>query len=172
MFGFGNNADTITARLERLGLQLPEVAAPVAAYIPANYVWVEPGTRIITSGQLPVVNGKLLYQGKVGLNPGNVTPEDAVRAAQQCALNALAAAASLQKGDVNKLDRVVKVTVFVASDPEFTSQAQVADGVSNLYAQLFGSGHARSAVGVAVLPLNSPVEVEVEFLSSFCCTLP
>jgi len=142
-------------RLAALGLELPAVAAPLAAYQPA----VRDGSHIWTSGQLPTVGGKLLYTGKVG---GSVTPEQAVECARQCALNALAAIKA-QIGDLVNVTRVVKVVVFVASVPEFTGQPAVANGVSELLGQIFGDHgiHARSAVGVSVLPLDAPVEAEV-----------
>jgi enamine deaminase RidA (YjgF/YER057c/UK114 family) len=142
-------------RLAALGLDLPAVAAPLAAYQPA----VRDGSHIWTSGQLPTVGGKLLYTGKVG---GSVTQEQAVECARQCALNALAAIKA-QIGDLVNVTRVVKVVVFVASVPEFTGQPAVANGVSELLGQVFGDHgiHARSAVGVSVLPLDAPVEAEV-----------
>ena len=142
-------------RLAALGLELPAVAAPLAAYQPA----VRDGSHIWTSGQLPTVGGKLLHTGKVG---GSVTPEQAVECARQCALNALAAIKA-QIGDLVNVTRVVKVVVFVASVPEFTGQPAVANGVSELLGQVFGDHgiHARSAVGVCVLPLDAPVEAEV-----------
>lgn len=142
-------------RLAALGLTLPEVAAPLAAYQPA----VRDGSSVWTSGQLPTIAGKLLFTGKVG---GAVTPEQAVECARQCALNALAAIKA-QIGDLANVARVVKVVVFVASVPEFTGQPAVANGVSELLGQVFGDHgvHARSAVGVTVLPLDAPVEAEV-----------
>lgn len=142
-------------RLAALGLTLPEVAAPLAAYQPA----VRDGSYVWTSGQLPSVAGKLLFTGKVG---GAVTPEQAVECARQCALNALAAIKA-QIGDLANVARVVKVVVFVASVPEFTGQPSVANGVSELLGQVFGDDgvHARSAVGVTVLPLDAPVEAEI-----------
>jgi enamine deaminase RidA (YjgF/YER057c/UK114 family) len=142
-------------RLAALGLTLPAVAAPLAAYQPA----VRDGSHVWTSGQLPTVDGKLLHTGKVG---GTVSPEQAVDCARQCTLNALAAIKA-QVGELDNVDQVVKVVVFVASVPEFTGQPAVANGVSELLGQVFGDRgvHARSAVGVTVLPLDAPVEAEV-----------
>jgi enamine deaminase RidA (YjgF/YER057c/UK114 family) len=142
-------------RLVEMGLAVPEVAAPVAAYVPA----VRSGDQVFTSGQLPMRSGELLAKGKVGTE---VTEEEAYACAQQCALNAIAAISS-QVGDLSLVQRVVKVVVFVASSPDFTRQPQVANGASELFGSVFGDAgqHARSAVGVAVLPLDAPVEVEV-----------
>ncbi|GAA1271410.1 RidA family protein [Sphaerisporangium rubeum] len=142
-------------RLAELGLTLPEVVAPLAAYVPA----VRTGDHVYVSGQLPMVEGKLLLTGKVG---AEVDPEDAKRAARVCALNALAAAASVV-GGLSGVVRVVKVVGFVASAPGFTGQPQVVNGASELFGEIFGEAgrHARSAVGVAELPLNTPVEVEL-----------
>lgn len=142
-------------RLAALGLTLPEVAAPLAAYQPA----VRDGSFVWTSGQLPTIAGKLLHTGKVG---GAVTPEQAVECARRCGLNALAAVKA-QIGDLANVKQVVKVVVFVASVPEFTGQPAVANGVSELLGQVFGDHgvHARSAVGVTVLPLDAPVEAEI-----------
>lgn len=141
-------------RLSELGLTVPAVAAPVAAYVPA----IRDGNLVMTSGQLPMVDGKLAATGKVG---AEVSAEDAAQLAQTCALNAIAAVKSL----VDDLDtvRVVKVVGFVASDPSFTGQPAVINGASELLAKAFGDkgAHARSAVGVAVLPLDAPVEVEI-----------
>lgn len=144
----------ITDRLAELGLELPNVAAPVAAYVPA----VRVQNTVITSGQLPFVDGKLPRTGKVG---AEVRPEDAQTDAALCALNALAAVASLV--DLDDIVRVVRIGVFVASDPNFTGQSQVANGASELIGDIFGDAgaHARAAVGVAVLPLDTPVEVEM-----------
>jgi enamine deaminase RidA (YjgF/YER057c/UK114 family) len=144
-----------SARLSELGLVLPAVPAPVAAYLPAL---VSAG-QVFTAGQLPFVDGKLAEVGKVG---AEVSPERATELARIAALNAVAAAASVV-GGVDGIRRVVKLVVFVASDPSFTGQPAVANGASELLAQVFGprGAHARSAVGVAVLPLNSPVEVEL-----------
>ena len=142
-------------QLAALGLAVPEVAKPVAVYVPA----VRSGNHVFTSGQLPMRDGALVTTGKVG---GEVTPEQAVECAQQCALNALAAIKQVV-GDLAEVERVVKVVVFVASTPDFTGQPQVANGVSELLGQVFGDAgvHARSAVGVPVLPLDAPVEVEL-----------
>ena len=142
-------------RLAALGLALPPVAAPVAAYVPA----VRSGSYVYTSGQLPFVDGKLPATGKVG---DGVTQDEAAGLARTAALNALAAVASVADG-LDSITRVVKVTCFVASAPEFTGQPQVANGASELLLAVLGDAgrHARSAVGVAVLPLDSPVEVEL-----------
>jgi enamine deaminase RidA (YjgF/YER057c/UK114 family) len=142
-------------RLAELGLTLPAVAKPVAAYIPA----VRTGSYVYTSGQLPFVDGKLQGTGKVG---DTVTVEEAAGYARTAALNALAAAASVA-GGLAAIKRVVKVVVFVASATDFTGQAQVANGASELLQDVFGEAgqHARSAVGMAVLPLDTPVEVEM-----------
>ncbi|WP_110181351.1 Atu1372/SO_1960 family protein [Nocardioides solisilvae] len=142
-------------RLAELGLTVPEVAKPVAAYVPA----VRTGSLVLTSGQLPVRSGELLAKGKVG---AEVTPEQAVECAQQCVLNAIAAVKA-EIDDLSLVKRVVKVVAFVASTPDFTGQPQVANGASELLGKVFGDAgvHARSAVGVAVLPLDAPVEVEI-----------
>ncbi len=142
-------------RLAELGLSIPEVAAPVAAYVPA----VRSGQHVYTSGQLPMREGQLLLTGKVG---GEVSQEEAVECARQCGLNALAAIRA-EVGDLSAVKRVVKVVAFVASTPDFTGQPAVANGVSELLGEVFGEAgrHARSAVGVPVLPLDAPVEVEL-----------
>jgi len=142
-------------RLAELGLTLPPVAVPVAAYVPA----VRSGDLVYTSGQLPTVDGKLPAVGKVG---GEVSATDAAGLARTCALNALAAAASAA-GGLDQIRRIVKVTGFVASAPGFSGQPQVINGASELFIEVFGEDgkHARSAVGVAELPLNAPVEVEL-----------
>jgi enamine deaminase RidA (YjgF/YER057c/UK114 family) len=142
-------------KLAELGLSVPQVAAPVAAYVPA----VRSGNHVFTSGQLPMREGKLMATGKVG---GEVTQDEAVECARQCALNALAAIRA-ELGELSAVKRVVKVVVFVASTPDFTAQPLVANGVSELLGEVFGDlgRHARSAVGVPVLPLDSPVEVEL-----------
>ncbi len=146
------------ARLAELGIALPDVAAPVAAYVPA----VRTGRYVYTSGQLPFVDGALPGTGKVGTGAGLVDPEAAAGYARLCALNALAAVRSLV-GSLDDVVRVVKVVGFVASDPAFTGQPGVINGASNVLGEIFGDAgvHARSAVGVAVLPLDSPVEVEL-----------
>ncbi len=145
---------TVAQRLADLGIALPPVPAPVAAYVPA----VRSGAMIYTSGQLPFRDGELLYAGLVG---GEVDLDGAVACARQCALNALAAVAG-QAGGLEGV-RIVKVVGFVASAPGFTAQPQVINGASELIGDVLGEQgvHARSAVGVAALPLNAPVEVEV-----------
>jgi enamine deaminase RidA (YjgF/YER057c/UK114 family) len=142
-------------RLTELGLTLPDVAAPVAAYTPA----VRTGDLVFTSGQVPTVDGKVVATGKVG---AEVDAADAQEYARICALNALAAVKALV-GDLDKVRRVVKVVGFVASAPDFTGQPGVVNGASELLNQVFGDAgvHARSAVGVAALPLDVPVEVEI-----------
>ena len=141
--------------LRELGLSVPDVAKPVAVYVPA----VRSGPHVFTSGQLPMRSGELMTTGKVG---GEVTLEEAVACAQQCALNAIAAIKA-EVGDLASVKRVVKVVCFVASTPDFTGQPQVANGVSELLGAVFGDAgvHARSAVGVTALPLDAPVEVEL-----------
>ena len=145
----------IADRLAELGLELPGVAAPVAAYVPA----VVQGNLVYTSGQLPFVDGSLPATGKVG---AAVSAEDAQAYAKTWALNALAAAESVI-GSLDRVTQVVKVTGFVASDPAFTGQPAVINGASTLLGEIFGDAgiHARSAVGVAVLPMDAPVEVEL-----------
>jgi enamine deaminase RidA (YjgF/YER057c/UK114 family) len=147
----------IAARLAELGLELPAVAAPVAAYVPA----VLDGDLVWTSGQLPFVDGALPATGVVGDGEGLVPPEDAAHLARVCALNALAAIGSA--ADLDAVTRIVKVVGFVASAPGFAGQPQVVNGASQLLGEVFGEAgrHARSAVGVAALPLGAPVEVEV-----------
>jgi enamine deaminase RidA (YjgF/YER057c/UK114 family) len=142
------------ARLNELGLTLPAVAAPLAAYVPA----VQTGNYVYVSGQLPLVGGKLELTGKVG---AEVTPEQATDLARTCALNALAAIEALV--GLGRLVKIVKLTGFVASAPGFTGQPAVINGASNLFGEVLGEQgrHARSAVGVAELPLGAPVEVEV-----------
>ena len=142
-------------RLQELGLTVPEVAKPVAAYIPA----IRSGNHVFTSGQLPMRSGELMYTGKVG---GEISPEEGVECAQQCALNAIAAVKA-EIGDLDLVKRIVKVVAFVASTPDFTGQPGIANGASHLFGEAFGDAgvHARSAVGVSVLPLDAPVEVEI-----------
>jgi enamine deaminase RidA (YjgF/YER057c/UK114 family) len=145
-------------RLVELGITLPAVATPAGAYLPA----VLDGDRVWTAGQLPMVGGSLAATGKVGDGPGLLPPQEAAALARICALNALAAVASVA-GDLDRVERVVKVVGFVASDPSFTGQPQVINGASFVLGEIFGAAgkHARSAVGVAVLPLDAPVEVEL-----------
>jgi enamine deaminase RidA (YjgF/YER057c/UK114 family) len=142
-------------RLEELGLAVPAVAKPVASYVPA----VRSGNHVFTSGQLPMRDGQLITTGKVG---AEVSAEEAVECARQCALNALAAVRA-EIGELSNIKRIVKVTAFVASTPDFTGQPGVANGASELFGDVFGDigQHARSAVGVPVLPLDAPVEVEL-----------
>jgi enamine deaminase RidA (YjgF/YER057c/UK114 family) len=143
-----------SARLGQLGVALPEVVAPLAAYVPA----VRTGNLVYTAGQLPMQAGKLARTGKVG---ADVSPEEAAALARICALNALAAVDSLV--GIDAITRVVKVVGFVASAPGFGEQPTVVNGASELLAEVFGErgAHARSAVGVAELPLGAPVEVEL-----------
>lgn len=146
---------SVEDRLSELGLTVPKVVPPVAAYVPA----LRDGNLVFTSGQLPMVDGKLVATGKVG---AEVSAEDAKGYAATCALNAIAAIKA-ELGDLDRVARVVKVVGFVASDPSFTGQPGVINGASELLGKAFGDKgtHARSAVGVAVLPLDAPVEVEV-----------
>jgi enamine deaminase RidA (YjgF/YER057c/UK114 family) len=154
----------VEQRLAELGLTLPEVAAPVAAYVPA----VISGNHVYTSGQLPFIDGKLQATGKVSSgtegtsDEPTVSPEAARDYAAVCAVNALAAVKSVI-GDLDRITRIVKVVGFVSSDPSFTGQPGVINGASELLGKVLGDAgqHARSAVGVAVLPLDSPVEVEL-----------
>ena len=145
-------------RLAELGLAVPEVVPPVAAYAPA----VLDGSRVYVSGQVPMVDGVLPETGRVGEGEGLVKPERATELAAFCALNALAAVKSVV-GDLDRVERIVKVVGFVASDPSFTGQPGVVNGASELFGKVFGDAgvHARSAVGVVALPLDAPVEVEV-----------
>jgi len=142
-------------RLAALGLTLPPVVVPLAAYVPA----VRSGSMVYTAGQLPMVDGKLVSTGKVGAEVG---ASEAAALARTCALNALAAAASVA-GGLSGIRRIVKLTGFVASAPDFTGQPQVVNGASELLLEVFGDAgrHARSAVGMAVLPLDAPVEIEL-----------
>jgi enamine deaminase RidA (YjgF/YER057c/UK114 family) len=150
--GYRPGMPTPTQRLAELGITLPSVVPPVAAYVPA----VRTGSLVYTSGQLPMVAGAMPATGKVG---AAVTPEQAYDCARACALNALAAVDALVGLDT--VARVVKVVGFVASAPDFTGQPQVVNGASELLGEVFGDPHARSAVGVAALPLDAPVEVEL-----------
>lgn len=145
-------------RLAELGLSVPDVAPPAGAYVPA----LREGNLVFTSGQLPIVSGDLVQTGKVGDGHGLVPADDAKALARICALNAIAAVKSVV-GDLDTVTRVVKVVGFVASDPAFTGQPGVINGASELLGHAFGEAgvHARSAVGVAALPLDSPVEVEI-----------
>ncbi len=142
-------------RLVDLGLEIPEVAAPVAAYVPT----VRSGNQVFVSGQLPWRDGRLLATGKVG---DGVDESQAAACARECALNAVAALKA-EVGDLSKVRRIVKLVVFVASTPDFTGQPAVANGASELFGEVFADAgrHARSAVGVSVLPLDTPVEVEL-----------
>ena len=142
-------------RLAELGLTLPELAAPVAAYVPT----VRTGDHVYVSGQLPFVEGKLPNTGKVG---ADVDPETAQDLAALCVLNGIAAVRA-ELGDLSRVTRVVKLVGFVASSPDFTGQPGVINGASQLVGKVFGDAgvHARSAVGAAALPLDSPVEVEM-----------
>jgi len=150
---------SVETNLAALGLELPDVATPAGAYVPA----VVSGNLVFTAGQIPLVDGKLMAEGRLG---AEITAEQGKEIAQRCALNAIAAVKSVL-GDLERVKKVVKVVGFVASTPEFTAQPGVVNGASELLQAAFGDVgiHARSAVGVAVLPLNSPVEVEliVEF---------
>jgi enamine deaminase RidA (YjgF/YER057c/UK114 family) len=147
---------SVAARLAELGLTLPEVVPPLASYQPA----VRSGAYVFTSGQLPMVGGRLVAAGKVG---AEVSPEQGRDLARICALNALAAVRSVA-GDLERVARVVKVVGYVASAPGFTGQPAVVNGASDLLGDVLGDKgvHARSAVGVAVLPLDAPVEVELQ----------
>lgn len=149
---------TVESRLADLGHTVPEVVPPVAAYVPA----VQHGDLVYSSGQLPMVDGTLAATGKVGEGEGLVDPQEAKRLAEICALNAIAAVKSVI-GDLERVTRVVKVVGFVASDPSFTGQPGVVNGASELLGAVFGEAgvHARSAVGVSSLPLDTPVEVEI-----------
>ncbi|WP_404958138.1 RidA family protein [Streptomyces sp. 147326] len=146
----------VDAKLAELGLTLPEVVPPLATYQPA----VRSGVYVYTAGQLPMVKGNLPVTGKVG---AEVSPEQAKELAATCALNALAAVKSVV-GDLDKIARVVKVVGFIASAPDFTAQPGVLNGASELLGAVLGDKgvHARSAVGVAVLPLDAPVEIEIQ----------
>jgi enamine deaminase RidA (YjgF/YER057c/UK114 family) len=146
---------SVEQKIKDLGLELPETSKPLAAYIPA----VQTGNLVFTSGQLPMISGQLAKTGKVGTE---VSPEEAKELAKVCALNALAAI-KMVIGDLEKIKRVVKVVGFVSSAPNFTGQPAVINGASEFLGEVLGDRgiHARSAVGVAVLPLDAPVEVEL-----------
>lgn len=150
------SAGAVEAKLAELGLTLPEVVPPLATYQPA----VRSGSYVFTAGQLPMVKGSLPLTGKVG---AEVSAEQAKELAATCALNALAAVKSII-GDLDKIARVVKVVGFVASAPDFTGQPGVLNGASELLGAVLGDKgvHARSAVGVMVLPLDAPVEIEIQ----------
>jgi enamine deaminase RidA (YjgF/YER057c/UK114 family) len=146
---------SIKEKIESLGLTLPVAALPVAAYVPA----VKTGNLVFVAGQLPLVDGKIVKEGKVGKE---VTPEEAKEMAQVCALNALAAIALV--ADIDQIERIVRVGGFVNGIPGFFAIPPIINGVSELFIKLFGEingKHARTAIGVAELPLNAPVEVEV-----------
>jgi enamine deaminase RidA (YjgF/YER057c/UK114 family) len=145
---------TISERLDAMGVTIPEAAAPAANYLP----WIRSGELLLTSGQLPLEDGALLATGKLG---DEVDLEMGQKAARQCAINILAQAKAAL-GDLENIKRLVKITVFVASKPEFSNQHLVANGASDFLAEALGEAgpHARSAVGVPVLPLNAPVEIE------------
>lgn len=149
---------SVSSRLAELGIVLPGVAAPVAAYVPA----LRTGRHVWTSGQLPFVEGRLAVTGKVGDGEGLVSADVAQGLARTAVLNALAAVAA-EIGSLDRVTRVVKVTGFVASDPSFTAQPAVINGASLVLEEIFGAAgvHVRSAVGVTVLPLDSPVEIEL-----------
>lgn len=148
----------VTQRLRELGVVLPEVVPPVAAYVPT----VISGNMVYVSGQLPFTDGSLPVVGKVGEGDGLVSPSTAKSLAQRCVLNGLAAVQQAV-GSLDRVERIVKLTGFVASDPSFTGQPGVINGASEFLVDVFGAAgvHARSAVGVSVLPLDSPVEVEL-----------
>lgn len=146
----------VARRLAELGLSLPAAPRPVASYVPA----VRVGDLVFVSGQVSFREGKLLFAGRV---PSQVSPETARESAAQCALNALAALADQLDGDLDRVRRIVKLSVFVACDPEFHGQPQVANGASDLLVAIFGEAgrHARAAVGAPALPLGASVEVEL-----------
>lgn len=146
----------ITQRIEELGIRLPVAPRPVAAYVPA----VRTGNLIFTAGQIPLLNGELIAKGPV---PSVVAPDAARAAARQCALNAIAVVADHLGGDLDRVRRVVRLGVFVCSDPGFTDQPAIANGASEVMLDIFGEAgrHARAAVGSVSLPLGASVEVEV-----------
>ena len=148
----------IETRLAELGHTLPQVPAPIAAYVPA----VQSGNLVFTSGQLPSVDGQLLASGLVGNGADDVDVETAKKCAERSGLNALAAVKSLV-GDLDKVVRIVKVTGFIACRPDFTNHSAVVNGASELFGAVFGGAgtHARSSVGMSALPLGAPVEIEI-----------
>jgi enamine deaminase RidA (YjgF/YER057c/UK114 family) len=148
------NPVDVRAKLAELGLELPIAALPVAAYVPA----IRTGNLVFTAGQLPIVDGAMVGTGKVD---GDLTPERAKELAQICALNCLAAVATV--ADVNKITKIVRVVGYVNGVPGFINAPVVVNGASELFLAIWGDGakHARSAVGIAELPLNSPVEIEL-----------
>jgi len=151
-------ADTIESRLQAAGVTLPDAAAPAANYVPT----VTFGNILQTSGQLPLENGALAVTGKLG---GTVSLEDGQKAARVCAVNVLAQAKSALGGDLSRIGRLLKLTVFVSSDPSFTEQHKVANGASDFLVEILGDKgrHARSAVGVPALPMDAAVEIEAMF---------
>ncbi|MBR7652828.1 RidA family protein [Brucella oryzae] len=146
--------DTIDSRLKNLGISIPEAAAPAANYVP----FTQSGSLLLTSGQLPLQGGKLVHTGRIG---DELTVAHGQAAARACAINILAQAKAAL-GSLDRIKRIVKITVFVASTPDFVEQHLVANGASDLLVAVLGDAgkHARSAVGVASLPLNAPVEIE------------
>jgi enamine deaminase RidA (YjgF/YER057c/UK114 family) len=142
-------------KLKQMGVTIPEVVKPLAAYIPATQI----GNLVMTSGQVPISNGTVMYSGKIGKD---LTEEEGMKAAKLCALNCLSAIRSVI-GSLDKIKRVVKLTVFVSSAEGFTAQPKVANGASEFIGEVFGDAgkHVRSAVGVSELPLNSAVEIEM-----------
>ncbi len=154
--GFQKSPMNLSDKLQPLGLNLPPAPKPVASYVPA----VRVGQLIYVSGQLPMVQGKLMCTGRV---PGQVSIEQAQQAARQCVLNTLAIVNDQLQGDWSQFERVVRVGVFVASDDDFVEQPKVANGASDLLVTIFGDAgkHARAAVGVNTLPLGAPVELEL-----------
>lgn len=144
-----------SARMAELGIELPQVVAPVASYVPA----VQTGNLVYTAGQLPVVHGELIATGRVG---SSVDEETAKACARACALNALAAVVSVI-GDIDRIRRIVKVVGFVSSEPGYSGQPVVVNGASDVLGEIFGDAgaHARSAVGVSGLPKDAPVEIEL-----------
>lgn len=146
------------AKISELGLVIPTVPAPIAAYVPA----VKAGEFVFTSGQLPTVDGKLLAEGIVGNQPGDIDVETAKKCAAQSGLNALAAVKSVI-GSLDNVVRIVKVTGFIACRPDFTNHSAVVNGASELFKEIFGDAgvHARSSVGISALPLGAPTEIEL-----------